>query len=445
MSNQQISRKEQVDTVRGALEKLKPQMSMALPRHLTPERLLRVTMTAVQNNPKLLDCDRTSLFASVLTCAQLGLEPDGVLGQAYLVPFRGKCQFIPGYKGYLTLARNSGEISSIQAHEVRKGDDFSYAYGLDEHLHHVPAEDNEDAPITHFYAYAKYKDGGHIFEVMTRAQVDKVRDNSEGYKAFKAGQIRSNPWDSHYVPMGRKTAIRKLANYLPLSVQRAAALDAAYEGGKHAGTDEYGDVVIDGESHEVEPDKQETGGNGATSRLDALAGGGQGEGETGGQAGGQQGGPGAGNGQQQGDGSTTPTHDIDDVPWDERIHSVNRTVTEEGRWRRKRGISDEYYQQVFDEIAPTAHSPTGEPQTGTNGSGGSGPPTGPDPDDPITRVTQRMEEAQDRNALDELADETLNGTDLNERDRERITAAYKRNAERLDRAEQGRGPLFGDD
>ena len=84
---QSVAVKERIDTVRQQLEKMMPQMKMALPAHLTPERLLRVTMTAVQNNPKLLDCDRKSFFAAIMTSAQLGLEPDGVMGQAYLIPF----------------------------------------------------------------------------------------------------------------------------------------------------------------------------------------------------------------------------------------------------------------------------------------------------------------------------------------------------------------------
>lgn len=268
--SRQLTLKQQADTVRAALEKLKPQFAMALPKHLTPERLLRVTMTAVQNTPKLLECDRTSLFAAVTTCAQLGLEPDGVLGQAYLVPFKGKVQFIPGYKGYLTLARNSGEISTIQAHEVRENDFFDYGYGLNERLDHRPAE-GDRGEITHFYAYAKFKDGGHVFEVMTRADVEAIRDNSEGYKAFKQGYIKSTPWESHFVQMGRKTVIRRLANYLPLSVQRAAALDAAYENGVSASTNEYGDVMIDAAAEEV-TEEAEAPTNGVGSKLDALAG-----------------------------------------------------------------------------------------------------------------------------------------------------------------------------
>ncbi|MCH8136903.1 MAG: recombinase RecT, partial [Proteobacteria bacterium] len=268
-SNQQLAIKQNTDTVRAVLERMKPQLALALPKHLTPDRLLRVTMTAIQNNPKLLDCDRTSLFAAVMTSAQLGLEPDGVLGQAYLVPYAGKVQFIPGYKGYLQLARQSGEISTIQAHEVCANDQFDYAYGLNERLDHVPA-DGDRGEITHFYAYAKYKDGGHIFEVMTRADVDAVRDNAQAYKAFKAKKIKSTPWVDHYIQMGRKTAIRRLANYLPLSVQRAAVLDAAYEQGKFATIDNFGDVVIEGQADEV-ADQTQTGAKGATARLDQLA------------------------------------------------------------------------------------------------------------------------------------------------------------------------------
>lgn len=276
-ANRQVV-KSQADTVRAALEKLKPQLALALPKHVSADRLLRVVMTAVQNNPKLLECDRTSLYAAVMTCGQLGLEPDsGPLGQAYLVPFWSpggmKVQTIVGYKGYLTLARNSGELSSINAHAVREGDDFSYSYGLDEHLHHVPADDNEDAEITHFYAYAKFKDGGHVFVVLTRAKVDRIRDTkSEGYRAFREKKIKSTPWDSDYEAMGLKTAIRRLAKFLPLSVQRAAALDAAYEEGKHANIDDFGDVVIEGEAHEVEPEQEQPATDKAASKLDALAG-----------------------------------------------------------------------------------------------------------------------------------------------------------------------------
>jgi recombination protein RecT len=264
-----------IDSVRAALEKLKPQMALALPKHLTPERLVRVAMTAIQRTPKLLECDRTSLFASVITCAQLGLEPDGVLGQAYLVPFKGKVQLIVGYKGYIALAFNSGQVQTIQTHEVCAGDEFSYRYGLHETLDHViKDEDRSWDNITHFYAYAVYKDGGHVFEVMSRKQVEAIRNGSPGYQSSN-----DSPWDPKKptsIQMGRKTLIRRIANYLPLQVQKAAAIEAAYEMGRHGAIDPYGDVVIEGESTNITVPEGEPAAEqqkaATTSKLDGLAG-----------------------------------------------------------------------------------------------------------------------------------------------------------------------------
>jgi recombination protein RecT len=206
-----------------------------------------------------------------MACAQLGLEPDGVLGQAYLVPFRGKVQFIAGYRGLLTLARNSGEISSIQAHEVCQNDEFSYGYGLNEHLDHKPAE-GERGEVTHFYAYAKFKDGGHVFEVMTRRQVEAVRDKSEGYRAFKSGAIKSTPWGDHFVEMGRKTAIRRISKYLPLSVQKAASFEDAVDRGAAATIDAYGEITIDGGGDALAAEEtQQIAEQRTISSMDALA------------------------------------------------------------------------------------------------------------------------------------------------------------------------------
>lgn len=257
----------EADSVRALLERMKGQFELALPKHLTADRLLRVALTAVQNTPKLLECDRVSLLSAVMTCAQLGLEPDGVMGQAYLVPFKGKVVFIAGYKGLITLARNSGEISSIQAHEVCERDHFDFAYGLSERLDHRPAT-GARGEVTHFYSYAHFKDGGHIFEVLTRADVEKIRDGSEGYKAFKAGYVKTTPWVDHFVQMGRKTAIRRLANYLPRSVQKAAAFEDAYDRGATPIANEMGELVA---IEEQKPEK-EPAGERVTAKMDQLAG-----------------------------------------------------------------------------------------------------------------------------------------------------------------------------
>ncbi len=252
MSNRQLSTdvKAKAGDVRNTLMALRPQLEMALPKHLTPDRLVRVVMSAVQNNPKLLECERTSFLSAIMTCAQLGLEPDGVLGQAYLIPFKVrnvmKCQFIPGYKGLISLARNSGEVSSIMAQAVYEKDHFDYAFGLNERLDHKPYEGDDRGEITHFWAIAKFKDGGCHWDVMTTSQVNRIRDNSQGYKTAKAfpknGVIRS-PWVDHYEEMGKKTAIRRIAKYLPMDVQKAAYIADSYDTGKTTNL-EHGEIVV---------------------------------------------------------------------------------------------------------------------------------------------------------------------------------------------------------
>lgn len=224
-------------------EAMKKQIAAALPRNVTPERLTRIVLSAVQRTPKLLECEPKSFLSCVMACAALGLEPDGLLGQAYLVPFKDKCTLIPGYQGLMKLARQSGEIASIDAHPVRAGDEFEYRYGADPSIKHVPAErpytvENGAAkwadgwrpgPITHFYAVAKMRDSSVAFVVMPTWEVDEIRDNSQGYQAAKKFD-RDSPWDTDYDRMGCKTAIRRLCKYLPASVEdnrlhKAVAID----------------------------------------------------------------------------------------------------------------------------------------------------------------------------------------------------------------------------
>jgi recombination protein RecT len=250
------------DQVRAALERMKPQIELALPRHLTADRLLRVAMTAVQNTPKLLDCDRTSLYSAIMTCAQLGLEPDGILGQAYLVPFAGRVTFIPGYKGLISLARNSGDVTSIAAHEVRDEDVFKFDFASGEPPSHTFDIRKPRGDVIAFYAIARFTDGSFYWDLMTLEEVNRIRDGSSGYQYAVSSARRKNttpegPWIDHYVEMGKKTVIRRIAKYLPLSVQKAAALADAYDSGKHAKIDTHGDLVIDGTAEHVDADEDE--------------------------------------------------------------------------------------------------------------------------------------------------------------------------------------------
>ena len=258
---------DKVPAVVKELQAMGPKFAAVLPPHVPSERFVRVCLSAINQNPDLLKCEPKSFLQSCLTAAQLGLEPDPNLGQAYFVPFNDtknrvkKVQLIPGYKGYIALARNSGEISSIGAHEVMEGDLFEYEFGLNEKLRHIPAL-NDRGAITHFYAIAKFKDGSHHFEVMTWEEVNRIR--------LKSKMKDSGPWADHFVEMGKKTVIRRLSKYLPLSVQRAAQLENSAMGGRAGVIDEMGGLIIDAEYDETEdPERIEASG---TSRLDSLAG-----------------------------------------------------------------------------------------------------------------------------------------------------------------------------
>lgn len=234
------------------------EIAKMLPRHLNAERLLKVAQIAATTTPALAECDVPSLVGAIGQCAQMGLEPNTVLGHAYLVPFNTKrkdaqgnerwvksVQVIIGYKGLIDLARRSGQIVSIAAHEVCANDQFELVYGLDEKLNHIPAMQDRGGVIG-FYAVAKLKDGGHCFEFMSTQQIQQIRDESQGYQqAVKYKKQDAHPWGQHFIEMGRKTVIRRLAKYLPLSIefQTAAALDGMADGGK----DQHLDEAFEGE------------------------------------------------------------------------------------------------------------------------------------------------------------------------------------------------------
>jgi recombination protein RecT len=206
---------------------MKKQLEAALPRHITADRLARVVVTELRKNPRLQQCDQTSFFGALMVCAQLGLEPCGALGHAYLIPYGKEVQLIIGYKGMIDLTRRSGQVISLSVRAVCENDEFSYSFGLNESLTHTPASGDRGA-LTHVYAVAKLKDGGIQFDVLSRTEIEKIRNQS------KAGKF--GPWVTHFEEMAKKTVIRRLFKYLPVSIemQRAIALDEGTDVGLKA-------------------------------------------------------------------------------------------------------------------------------------------------------------------------------------------------------------------
>ena len=247
-------------SVIGLLEQMKGEIARCLPRHLTPERMARIAMTELRKTPKLQECDPMSFIAAIMQASQLGLEP-GILGSCYLIPFNNnqtgkvECTFMPGYRGFLDLARRSGQITSLVARAVYENDEFSYEFGLKEDLIHKPSM-SDRGELVAVYAVAILKDGGHQFDVMSRKEVDAIRNQSKSKN--------NGPWVTHFEEMAKKTVLRKLFKWLPCSVemQKAVSLDELQEAGiqdiKVAASEEFDIDFIDdsGETPDSKPSRK---------------------------------------------------------------------------------------------------------------------------------------------------------------------------------------------
>jgi recombination protein RecT len=208
-------------TLQAMLEAHKDKFAEVLPRVLTVKRLLKAAAVACINTPKLLECSQISILNSVMKAASLGLDVSGTLGGAYLIPYGKTCQLIIGYRGLIDLARRSGEISTIEAHLVYKQDRFDLRYGTDAKIEHVPylGEDRREEYLA-VYAVATLKDGTKQTEVMTIADVHRIQNMS------RSASLPDSPWKNHWGEMARKTVVRRIAKYLPLTVELAEAIEA---------------------------------------------------------------------------------------------------------------------------------------------------------------------------------------------------------------------------
>lgn len=244
----------------------KKSMMAVLPKHVSADRMTRIALSALRTTPKLMQCTTESLMGAVLQLSQLGLEPNTMLGHAYLIPFNNRrqnrtdVQVIIGYKGLLDLARRSGQIEELHARAVYENDEFDYAYGLETVLVHRPAM-SERGGIVAFYAVARLTGGGSVFEVMSVEAVDKIMQSSQGYKAGKKYN-KPSIWETNYEEMGRKTVIRRLFKYLPVSIEIATA--GAMQDVADAGGDQHIASALEGEYAVVPRDYEEPEENAST-------------------------------------------------------------------------------------------------------------------------------------------------------------------------------------
>ena len=257
---QMSAAKAEKKTMQAYIEAMEPAIKKALPSVITPERFTRMVLSALSSTPKLAECSPQSFLAAMMTAAQLGVEPNTALGQAYLLPYRNhgqmECQFQLGYKGLIDLAYRSGEVSVIQAHTVYENDVFEYELGMDPKLRHVPAKADRGEAVA-YYAMFKTKDGGYGFEVMS---VDDVQRHAQRYsKSYGSG---SSPWRSNFDEMAKKTVLKRALKYAPLKsdfvrgVAQDETIKAELSDEMYAVPDE---TVFEAEGEEIDSTAVDTG------------------------------------------------------------------------------------------------------------------------------------------------------------------------------------------
>lgn len=205
--------KKNAATIQDLIQRNLGEIAKVVPKHVTPERLLKVLVACMTKVPALGQCTPDSLVACFKLSAELGLEPGGALGHLYLVPYGNVATPIIGYRGMIELARRSGQVASVRAVVVREKDVFRIVEGTEPRIVHEPFVDGDAGALRAVYCVVALKDGGSQFDWMTKAQVDAIRAKS------KAGQ--AGPWKDHYDEMAKKTVTRRCLKYAPMSAEIA--------------------------------------------------------------------------------------------------------------------------------------------------------------------------------------------------------------------------------
>lgn len=212
-------------SISDLIKVMEPEIRKALPGVITPERFTRIALSAVKNTPKLAECTPLSFLSALMNAAQLGLEPNTPLGQAYLIPYQNhnrlECQFQIGYKGMIDLAYRNERMQSIEAHTVYRNDEFYYEFGLNPTLKHIPTWEDR-GEIVGFYAVFRLDNGGCHFEVMSKSDVD-------AYAAMYSRAYTSDysPWKTNYEQMALKTVLKRLLKTAPVKsdFRKAISMD----------------------------------------------------------------------------------------------------------------------------------------------------------------------------------------------------------------------------
>lgn len=219
------------------MQKHKSQLELALPKHLNADRMVRLSLTAFSQNPALQRCDPKTIFGSIIVASQLGLEI-GVNGQGYLVPYKDKCTFVPGWKGLVDLANRGGRCT-VWAGAVYEGDDFDYMLGDAPYCKHKPNGEFEESKLTHVYAIGRVKDSE-----MPVIEVWPIKKVHAHFKKTVVPALQPNHYSKkHLEAYAKKVALLQVLKYMPQSIEMANAVDVSYASESGKGVTLDGDFI----------------------------------------------------------------------------------------------------------------------------------------------------------------------------------------------------------
>lgn len=234
------------DTVRGLLMSMKGEIQNALPSYLPVEKFVRTALTAINSNPKLASCSQQSLLAAIMNSAQLGLEFNTPLGEAYLIPYENKktgvttVNFQIGYQGLLKLAYNTGQFKRIAAREVRENEDFDFDYGTGE-ISHRPCLTGDSGDVIGYYAIYQTKDGGQDVFYMSKADAE-----SYGRAFSKSFNYSDSPWKTNFDAMAKKSCLIQVLKYAPRAIESQGLSQAmSFDNANFTGSQKTGDNHYD--------------------------------------------------------------------------------------------------------------------------------------------------------------------------------------------------------
>lgn len=230
------------------LDKLKPQIALALPKHLNADRMARLALTQFSSNPKLQECDGMSIAGAIITAAQLGLEI-GVNGQAYMIPYKGRATFVPGWKGLVDLANRSGRCT-VWTGAVFQGDTFDYALGDSPFVKHKPGDEDHPDALLYVYAIGRVRDAQQpVVEVWPMSKIWKHRDRFN--KVGKAHYSFEHP-----EMYARKIPLLQVLKYMPASIELSTGIQIAERADSGEGMVFEGDEFVT-ERRNIDPDSGE--------------------------------------------------------------------------------------------------------------------------------------------------------------------------------------------